>query len=107
MDTSEVEHKAAKGELQDAAAVGQAKDEPSTIKPQNAKDSGLPDRFKDVPDINTSDPPAIHKGDPDRAVDPGIDDLGWSDEADVPLPVVNQLKNEDLWLLVRRLNKVR
>ena len=65
----------------------------------------MPDRMKDVPDLS-DEAPAIHEGDPTRAVDPDTQDLGWSEEPDVPLPVVQGLANEDLWMLVRRLNKV-
>jgi hypothetical protein len=36
-----------------------------------------------------------------------VRDLGWNDEAaDVPVPLVGGLPNEELWTLVRRFNKV-
>ena len=37
-----------------------------------------------------------------------VKDLGWNDHPkDVPKPLVGGLRNEELWLLVRRFNKVR
>ena len=36
-----------------------------------------------------------------------VKDLGWNDHPkDMPKPLVGGLRNEDLWLLVRRFNKV-
>lgn len=35
-------------------------------------------------------------------------DLGWNEKKeDIPAPLVGGLQNEDLWMLVRRFNKVR
>jgi hypothetical protein len=37
-----------------------------------------------------------------------VADLGWNEPADqVANPLVGGMKNEDLWILVRRFNKVR
>lgn len=37
-----------------------------------------------------------------------VADIGWNeDESNVPKPLVGGLKNEELWLLLRRFNKVR
>lgn len=49
--------------------------------------------------------PAPAPGDPNRAIEPELDDLGWSSEPTVPIPVLHGMKNESLWLLVRRFNK--
>ncbi|EST06211.1 Protein of unknown function DUF3292 [Kalmanozyma brasiliensis GHG001] len=49
--------------------------------------------------------PAPNNGDNERAVEPGVDDLGWSEDPNVPIPVMHGMKNESLWLLVRRFNK--
>lgn len=36
-----------------------------------------------------------------------VKDLGWNEKADdVPVPLVGGLPNEDLWMLIRRFNKV-
>ncbi len=36
-----------------------------------------------------------------------VRDLGWNDNVtDVPTPLVGGLQNEDLWILIRRFNKV-
>lgn len=45
-------------------------------------------------------------GDSERAEDPDPDDLGWSKDPKVPVPVLREMKNEELWVLVRRFNKV-
>lgn len=49
--------------------------------------------------------PAIAGGDLDRPLDPGLQDLGWSEDPQVPNPVLQGMKNEDVWKLVRRFNK--
>lgn len=37
-----------------------------------------------------------------------VKDLGWNEHPnDVPTPLVGGLPNEELWMLVRRFNKVR
>lgn len=39
--------------------------------------------------------------------EPGVKDLGWTEHSDnIPAPLVGGLPNEQLWLLVRRFNKV-
>jgi hypothetical protein len=49
--------------------------------------------------------PAVAQGDPERPIDPGLQDLGWSEDPQVPVPVLQGMKNEDVWKLVRRFNK--
>ncbi|EPQ28282.1 uncharacterized protein PFL1_04109 [Pseudozyma flocculosa PF-1] len=49
--------------------------------------------------------PAPGVGDSDRPLEPELEDLGWSQDPKRPLPVLHGLKNESLWLLVRRFNK--
>lgn len=39
--------------------------------------------------------------------DPEIDDLGWSEDPSVPVPLIRGMNNEQLWLLVRRFNQVQ
>ncbi len=40
--------------------------------------------------------------------EPGVKDLGWTEPPEnIPAPLVGGLRNEHLWLLVRRFNKVR
>jgi hypothetical protein len=40
--------------------------------------------------------------------DDEVVDLGWNKpKEDVPAPLVGGIGNEDLWLLIRRFNKVR
>lgn len=40
--------------------------------------------------------------------EPGVKDLGWTEPPEnIPKPLVGGLPNEQLWLLVRRFNKVR
>ncbi len=42
----------------------------------------------------------------DRLQEAGTDDLGWNDfDAKTPIPVLHGMRNDDLWLLVRRFNK--
>lgn len=105
MDVKEVEQKAKDGQLASAATD----DEPAHPEDAGAtadmKKTAIPERMDAVPDIQEAPPMA--KGDQERAVDPETEDLGWSEDPDVPVPVVKGLKNEDLWVLVRRLNKVR
>ncbi|KAE9406553.1 hypothetical protein BT96DRAFT_971828 [Gymnopus androsaceus JB14] len=61
------------------------------------------DRVAEVPTV--SQPPAIAKGDRTRSRDPETEDLGWSEDPKVPVPVVEGINNENLWILVRRFNK--
>ncbi|SOV06627.1 uncharacterized protein UDID_01805 [Ustilago sp. UG-2017a] len=49
--------------------------------------------------------PAPAPGDSKRPIEPELEDLGWSEEPTVPIPVLHGMKNESLWLLVRRFNK--
>ncbi|KAJ3998810.1 hypothetical protein F5050DRAFT_1555952, partial [Lentinula boryana] len=49
--------------------------------------------------------PALATGDRERPKDPETEDLGWSENPKVPVPVVQGLDNEHLWVLVRRFNK--
>lgn len=51
------------------------------------------------------DVPAPAPGDKMRPAEPELQDLGWSEQPDVPIPVLHGMKNESLWLLVRRFNK--
>ncbi|CDR87720.1 uncharacterized protein SPSC_03491 [Sporisorium scitamineum] len=63
-----------------------------------------PERVTELPGTQNEVPAPAH-GDPDRAIEPELDDLGWSEEPNVPIPVLHGMKNESLWLLVRRFNK--
>ncbi|GAC97059.1 hypothetical protein PHSY_004643 [Pseudozyma hubeiensis SY62] len=63
-----------------------------------------PERITELPGTQKQ-VPAPAPGDPDRAIEPELDDLGWSEEPNVPIPVLHGMKNESLWLLVRRFNK--
>lgn len=49
--------------------------------------------------------PEVAQGDEERAVDEGLNDLGWSEDPKTPTPMMRGLKNEDVWQLVRRFNK--
>lgn len=68
------------------------------------KADATPERITDLPGTHDK-VPATAPGDPDRAIEPELDDLGWSEEPSVPIPVLHGMKNESLWLLVRRFNK--
>lgn len=50
------------------------------------------------------DVPAPSAGDPHRAIEPDLSDLGWSEEPSMPIPVLHGMRNESLWMLVRRFN---
>ncbi|CBQ70600.1 conserved hypothetical protein [Sporisorium reilianum SRZ2] len=63
-----------------------------------------PERVTKLPGTQ-NDVPAPAHGDPDCAIEPELDDLGWSEQPNVPIPVLHGMKNESLWLLVRRFNK--
>ncbi|PWN40141.1 hypothetical protein IE81DRAFT_325846 [Ceraceosorus guamensis] len=63
-----------------------------------------PDHVKDMHGAHAEQVPALAVGDTERAVDPGIDDLGWSQDPKVPVPVLHSIKNEELWQLIRRFN---
>ena len=40
--------------------------------------------------------------------DPAVKDFGWNSPPNaVPSPLVHGLSNDDLWVLIRRFNKVR
>ena len=40
--------------------------------------------------------------------EPEVKDLGWNESPEhVPAPLVGGLPNEELWMLIRRFNKVR
>ncbi|KAJ3794438.1 hypothetical protein GGU11DRAFT_730253 [Lentinula aff. detonsa] len=60
-------------------------------------------RVSEVPTVAES--PALASGDRERPKDPETEDLGWSENPKVPIPVVQGLDNEHLWVLVRRFNK--
>jgi hypothetical protein len=49
--------------------------------------------------------PAVAVGDTERPIDPGLADLGWSEDPKVPIPVLHGMTNETIWQLVRRFNK--
>ncbi|KAJ1032687.1 hypothetical protein NDA16_000709 [Ustilago loliicola] len=63
-----------------------------------------PERVTDLAGTQ-NDVPAPAPGDPNRPIEPELEDLGWSEEPTVPIPVLHGMKNESLWLLVRRFNK--
>ncbi|KAJ4482471.1 hypothetical protein J3R30DRAFT_3369343 [Lentinula aciculospora] len=60
-------------------------------------------RVSELPTV--AEPPALATGDRERPKDPETEDLGWSENPKVPVPVVQGLDNEHLWILVRRFNK--
>ncbi|KAJ3820222.1 hypothetical protein F5880DRAFT_991018 [Lentinula raphanica] len=61
------------------------------------------DRVSEVPTV--AETPALATGDRERPKDPETEDLGWTVNPKVPVPVVQGLDNEHLWVLVRRFNK--
>ena len=63
-----------------------------------------PERVTELPGTQ-DEVPAPAPGDPSRPIEPELEDLGWSEEPNVPIPVLHGMKNESLWLLVRRFNK--
>ncbi|KAJ3848377.1 hypothetical protein EV368DRAFT_49404 [Lentinula lateritia] len=73
-------------------------DQRATLKPTRHHN-----RVEEVPTV--AEPPALAKGERERPKDPETEDLGWSENPKVPIPVVNGLNNEHLWILVRRFNK--
>ncbi|KAJ3905533.1 hypothetical protein F5879DRAFT_950167 [Lentinula edodes] len=73
-------------------------DQRATLKPTKHHD-----RVSEVPTV--AEPPALAIGERERPKDPETEDLGWSENPKVPIPVVNGLNNEHLWILVRRFNK--
>lgn len=54
----------------------------------------------------TVEAPAVGEGDSERAAEPDLEDLGWSEDPQIPVPVLHGMTNEELWVLVRRFNKV-
>lgn len=65
----------------------------------------VPEHVKAIPAANADEVPRVADGDEERATDPGVTDLGWSEDPKIPIPVLHGLKNEDVWQLVRRFNK--
>lgn len=65
----------------------------------------VPEHVKAIPAANAEEVPRVADGDEERATDPGVMDLGWSEDPRIPIPVLHGLKNEDVWQLVRRFNK--
>lgn len=63
-----------------------------------------PDHVRDLP--TTVEAPMVAQGDDERPAEPDLEDLGWSKDPNVPVPVLHGMANEELWLLVRRFNKV-
>lgn len=84
--------------------------------PANIDAVANPDKI-DVAQSMTEQPTASHalamadhdeKGAAQEPHDSEVNDLGWTDHVDqMPNPVVGGMHNEDLWVLVRRFNKVR
>ncbi|CAO1629754.1 unnamed protein product [Parajaminaea phylloscopi] len=68
-----------------------------------AHESEVPDRISEHPHMAAA--PAIAEGDEERPSEPGLQDLGWSEDPKVPQPVIHGMRNEDMWVLVRRFNK--
>lgn len=74
-----------------------------------------PDR-EEVSRSLTDEPTASHalamadhdvKGAAQEPHDGEVKDLGWQDHVkDIPVPLVGKLPNEELWILIRRFNKV-
>lgn len=64
-----------------------------------------PDHVAALP--TTVEAPALGEGDSERATEPDLEDLGWSKDPRIPVPVLHGMTNEELWILVRRFNKVR
>lgn len=63
----------------------------------------VPERVAEHPMMG--DAPKIGEGDDQRPAEPGIQDLGWSEDPHIPQPVIHGMTNEDFWVLVRRFNK--
>jgi len=66
-----------------------------------------PDHIAQLSTTN-SDAPAVASSHPTaekNPVDPELEDLGWSEDPRVPVPLIRGLNNEQLWILVRRFNK--
>ncbi|KAK1227207.1 hypothetical protein PQX77_009841 [Marasmius sp. AFHP31] len=53
----------------------------------------------------TVEAPALAEGDSERPTEPDLEDLGWSKDPNVPVPLMYGMKNEELWILVRRFNQ--
>lgn len=52
--------------------------------------------------------PIEEEGAAHEAHDAEVKDLGWNEPKEkIPAPLVGGMENEDLWVLVRRFNKVR
>lgn len=83
---------------------------PTAVKDTQSADDGLTRRVvEDVssaPDLKTDVKkiPEVNVGDEDRAVDESVNDLGWSEDPNIPIPILYGIKNEDVWQLVRRFN---
>lgn len=63
----------------------------------------VPDRVLEHPDMSAA--PKVAEGDLDRADEPELEDLGWSEDPHIPNPVIHGMSNEDFWVLARRFNK--
>ncbi|KAF5376821.1 hypothetical protein D9757_008892 [Collybiopsis confluens] len=50
-------------------------------------------------------PPPIARGDHQRPADPGTNDLGWTRDLNIPVPVIEGMDDQQLWLLVRRFDR--
>jgi len=71
---------------------------------QTPKAEVTPEHVAALP--TTVQAPALGQGDSKRADDPYLEDLGWSRDPKIPVPILHGMSNEDLWILVRRFNKV-
>ena len=68
----------------------------------------LKDGATDSHALATSSPDAEHFGAVHHDHDADTRDLGWFEpKENIPSPLVGGIDNEDLWLLIRRFNKVR
>ena len=88
-----------------AASADADKDIAEIPRQELAKAEVTPAHVQGMPGADEKAVPAVAQGDVERPVDPGLQDLGWSEDPKVPNPVLHGMKNEDIWKLVRRFNK--
>lgn len=94
---------AAKALGSSAVEADQVNAETSHSNIPKARESEVPDRVAEHPHMSA--PPAVAEGDEERPSEPGLQDLGWSEDPKIPQPVIHGMRNEDMWVLVRRFNK--
>lgn len=90
------------GESSATAHATQESEKDHSEIPKASKEE-VPDRVAEHPHMDAA--PKVAEGDEERADDPGITDLGWSEDPHIPQPVIHGMHNEDFWVLARRFNK--